>query len=88
MMHCSNGLGSPVALGRDYESSRLGRLGTIDPADFDAKAVVGAAKDGEGWRSGALMVQRMPPEGAVDSSWRDTLEEWRRARVLVAQHQL
>jgi len=28
------------------------------------------------------MIQRMPPEGAVDSSWRDTLEEWRRARVL------
>lgn len=32
MMHCDNGVG--VALGRDCESDRLGRLGTIDPGDL------------------------------------------------------
>lgn len=34
MMHCSNGLGSAVALGRDCDSSRFGRVGTIDPGDL------------------------------------------------------
>ena len=34
MMHCSNGIGGIASTGRNCDSSRFGRLGTIDPGDL------------------------------------------------------
>lgn len=34
MMHCSNGIGGSASIGRECDSSRFGRLGTIDPGDL------------------------------------------------------
>ena len=70
MMHCSNGLGSSVSLGRDCDSSRLGRIGTIDPGDLifvkdvDGRADVEPfAKGGEGRYRGAGDVIVYKPNG-------------------------
>lgn len=56
MMHCSNGF---VPLGRDCDSSRYGRLGTIDPGDLilvrdvDGPGDLATFADGGQERSGA-----------------------------------
>lgn len=68
MMHCTNGVGIP--LGRDCDSDRLGRIGTIDPGDLilvkdvdgpgDVATFAGGGKDHYG-RPGDVIVFR--PDG-------------------------
>jgi molecular chaperone Hsp33 len=51
---------------------------------IDTQFHVASAEADGGWGAAALMIQRMPPAGAVDLSWRDTVEDWRRARAIAA----
>ena len=51
---------------------------------IDTQFHVASAETDGGWDAAALMIQRMPPAGAVDLSWRDVVEDWRRARALAA----
>lgn len=42
------------------------------------------ARDGDGWRSGALLLQRMPEEGGTLVRASDDEDDWRRAMVLMS----
>ena len=47
-----------------------------------SESPAGEAGRTSGWTASALMIQRMPQATALDDSWRDSLEDWRRARAL------
>ncbi|HZK89562.1 MAG TPA: Hsp33 family molecular chaperone [Stellaceae bacterium] len=48
------------------------------------KLAVGRAGDGQAWRAGGLMVQRVPPEGGHAPIGDDVEDAWRRVMVLMS----